>query len=170
MNKTNSYLTTNLLFLMAKHGIPSATELARMSGLKQPTVHRIIKGESRDPRLSNLKALADVFGIKYWKLTEIDFSTATSDSVKESEAPYSIHKAKKHLSLNDKKLLYCAIIAAKETLEHGKAISGDDYGLNELATVSALKFDEYMEKGLTANELITELNDSIDDVNNAVSL
>jgi len=155
---------------MAKHGIPSATELARLSGLKQPTVHRIIKGESRDPRLSNLKALADVFGLKYWKLTEVDLSLPNSGNVNETEAPYLASKAQKKLSLDDKKLLRCAIIAAKETLENGKAISGDDYRFKELATTTVLKFDEYIEKGLTANKLIAELNDSIDDVDSAMSV
>ncbi|KXJ55166.1 MAG: hypothetical protein AXW15_07820 [Neptuniibacter sp. Phe_28] len=168
MNKTNSFLTTNLLFLMAKNSIPSATELARLSGLKQPTVHRIIKGESRDPRLSNLKALADVFGIKYWKLTEVDFST-TIDGIEEGAGHYFPNKDHR-LSLDDKKLLYCAIIAAKETLENGKAISGDDYGFKELAKVTVLKFDEFVEGELSADDLIASLNDSVEDVNSAMSV
>lgn len=36
--------------------------LSRLSKVTQPTIHRIITGESRDPRRSNLEKLARVFG------------------------------------------------------------------------------------------------------------
>lgn len=40
----------------------SEGELARRAGLRQPTVHRIITGESKDPRHGNLEKLAFTLG------------------------------------------------------------------------------------------------------------
>lgn len=48
---------------MDAKGIGSVAELARISGVQQPTVHRIISGETRSPRISTLKQLADALGI-----------------------------------------------------------------------------------------------------------
>ena len=41
----------------------SETELARAAGVNQPTVHRILSGQSKSPRLENLHALAKAVGI-----------------------------------------------------------------------------------------------------------
>lgn len=40
----------------------SEGELARRSGVNQPTIHRIIVGTSREPRASNLDKIAKAFG------------------------------------------------------------------------------------------------------------
>lgn len=48
--------------LMTENAI-SENELARRTGLKQPTIHRILSGETRDPRRRTLQPLADFFGI-----------------------------------------------------------------------------------------------------------
>lgn len=40
----------------------SEGELARRAGTTQPTVHRIIKGESKSPRQENIQAIAKAFG------------------------------------------------------------------------------------------------------------
>lgn len=40
----------------------SEGELARRAGVSQPTVHRIIKGESKSPRHENIQAIAKAFG------------------------------------------------------------------------------------------------------------
>ncbi|OBP09739.1 MULTISPECIES: XRE family transcriptional regulator [unclassified Pseudomonas] len=40
----------------------SEGELARRSGIPQPTIHRIIKGESKNPRQDNVQAIARAFG------------------------------------------------------------------------------------------------------------
>ncbi len=44
------------------HAGMSEAELSRRSKVKQPTIHRIITGESKDPRRSNVEAIAKVFG------------------------------------------------------------------------------------------------------------
>lgn len=40
----------------------SEAELSRRSKVKQPTIHRIITGESKEPRRSNIESIAKVFG------------------------------------------------------------------------------------------------------------
>lgn len=40
----------------------SEAELARRASITQPTVHRIIKGESKNPRQDNIQAIAKAFG------------------------------------------------------------------------------------------------------------
>lgn len=40
----------------------SENELGRLSGVPQPTIHRILSGESKEPRPSTLKPLANFFG------------------------------------------------------------------------------------------------------------
>lgn len=57
----NSLLITNLSKLMVEYDL-SENELARRSGVHQPTIHRILKGESKDPRRSNVSKIAAVFG------------------------------------------------------------------------------------------------------------
>ena len=53
---------------MKAAGIRSEGELARLSGVTQPTVHRILSGESEDPRRKNLEKIADACGVSYQSL------------------------------------------------------------------------------------------------------
>jgi phage repressor protein C with HTH and peptisase S24 domain len=55
-------LRRNLAYLIAKRGI-NPTALAKATGVQQPTIHRILKGESDDPRTATVQPLADYFGV-----------------------------------------------------------------------------------------------------------
>lgn len=57
-----SQLRRNLAYLIAKQGI-NPTALAKATGVQQPTIHRILKGESDDPRTATVQPLADYFGV-----------------------------------------------------------------------------------------------------------
>lgn len=60
-----SQLRRNLAYLIDKHGT-NPTALARAIGDQkkhQPTIHRILKGESKDPRTETVERLADYFGV-----------------------------------------------------------------------------------------------------------
>ena len=50
---------------MAAASIRSEGELARLSGVRQPTVHRIVSGESREPRRANLLRIARACSVSY---------------------------------------------------------------------------------------------------------
>lgn len=60
--KSMSQLRRNLAYLIAKQGI-NPTALAKATGVQQPTIHRILKGESDDPRTATVQPLADYFGV-----------------------------------------------------------------------------------------------------------
>lgn len=58
MNK----LSENMRLLISRAGISEA-RLAERTGIPQPTINRITRGQSRDPRDSTVKPLADFFGV-----------------------------------------------------------------------------------------------------------
>lgn len=49
-------------------------ELQRATGVPQPTIHRILTGESSDPRTKTLQPLADYFGVALADLRERDLA------------------------------------------------------------------------------------------------
>lgn len=53
--------------LMARHGLTD-NELAEKVGIPQPTISRIRNGDSRDPRDSTLRPLAQYFGLSVSQL------------------------------------------------------------------------------------------------------
>ena len=53
---------------MARTGVASLTSLARRTGLNQPTLYKIISGETEDPRISTLLALAKFFDVNVEEL------------------------------------------------------------------------------------------------------
>jgi transcriptional regulator with XRE-family HTH domain len=55
-------LRTFLDKLMKDRGI-SQNELSRRSGVPQPTIKRILDGESREPRRGNIEKIAKCFGL-----------------------------------------------------------------------------------------------------------
>lgn len=61
-SQTTSQLATNLARLLAERGI-SENALARAIGVPQPTINRIVKGESQEPRVGTLIAIAAYFDV-----------------------------------------------------------------------------------------------------------
>ncbi|QTP56334.1 helix-turn-helix domain-containing protein [Billgrantia sulfidoxydans] len=59
---TPTPLGSRLIYLMAAHHL-SESELARRSGVPQPTIHRILKGTSQSPRMKNVEQLARALGV-----------------------------------------------------------------------------------------------------------
>jgi len=60
MNNTD-LIVAQLNKLADKHRL-NVAELARMAGLSQPTAHRILSGQSKNPKLENIRALAEALG------------------------------------------------------------------------------------------------------------
>lgn len=74
MDKTFTLVRNNLHWLIAKrHTNPH--EIARATGVPQPTIHRILSGETADPRTQTLQRLAEYFEIAVSDLREKDFSS-----------------------------------------------------------------------------------------------
>jgi transcriptional regulator with XRE-family HTH domain len=64
-NDVNDNLATRIRRLMQQHGNISEAELARVTQLPQPTIHRLISGSTLDPRVSTLQALTDYFNVTF---------------------------------------------------------------------------------------------------------
>jgi transcriptional regulator with XRE-family HTH domain len=54
--------TTTLHYLMAAQRI-NQTDLSKKTGVPQPTISRMLNGDTRSPRLSSVSKLAKHFGI-----------------------------------------------------------------------------------------------------------
>lgn len=78
MSNTESLLRKNLEWLIAKRKT-NPHELQRVTGVPQPTIHRILTGESTDPRTKTLQPLAEFFGVSVSELRDRELSSAQSD-------------------------------------------------------------------------------------------
>lgn len=78
--KTLGLLAKNIIFLMRRHGIESELELATATGIPQPTIWRIINGESLSPRDSTVQPIADYFCIDIATVKFKDLSMLSSGS------------------------------------------------------------------------------------------
>jgi phage repressor protein C with HTH and peptisase S24 domain len=79
----------------------SEAELARRASITQPTVHRIIKGESKNPRQDNIQAIAKAFGCSAeWLWTGTGKAPSGIDASQESSpagaAAIVLEMLKKH--------------------------------------------------------------------------
>lgn len=72
-----SMVASNLAWLMERKGTNAnalAVDLSRLGAkLPQPTIFRILTGESKDPRTASLQPLADYFGVTVAALRDHDF-------------------------------------------------------------------------------------------------
>ena len=78
----------NLEWLIAQRKT-SPYELQRATGVPQPTIHRIITGESSDPRTKTLQPLADFFSVSVAELRDRDMSSPYSPPKEESNASFA---------------------------------------------------------------------------------
>lgn len=62
-------LSDNLQQLMRIHGNISVSELARLTGIPQPTIHHILTGSTRNPRKKALEELSRYFSVSIDELT-----------------------------------------------------------------------------------------------------
>ena len=79
MIETNDNLATRLRRLMHHQGNLTEAELARATQLPQPTIHRLISGDTLDPRVSTLQVLATHFNVP------LDYLLAKSPLLPQSE-------------------------------------------------------------------------------------
>lgn len=84
MGFSTEKLIANINFLMTQRGISNITELARQIRIAQPTMHRLVSGEVKEPKYALLKQLADFFKLSVQDLMEKDL---TKTSLNEAESP-----------------------------------------------------------------------------------
>lgn len=81
---TTMTLSNNLQQLMRIHGNTSVSELARLTGLPQPTIHHILSGSTKNPRKKALEELSHFFSVSVNQLTGLEpLPTVIPDVIKE---------------------------------------------------------------------------------------
>jgi phage repressor protein C with HTH and peptisase S24 domain len=80
MNK----LAENLRFLLTRDGI-SENVLAEQTGVSQPTINRILRGEIKDPRDNTIAPIAGHYGISVETLRRGDLPAGLTKPARESE-------------------------------------------------------------------------------------
>lgn len=70
-----SIISKNVAWLMEKNSIRRSTELAKLTGVPQPTIHRLLSGTHSEPRGTTLRPIADFFGVTLSALMETDMAT-----------------------------------------------------------------------------------------------
>ncbi|WFQ80489.1 S24 family peptidase [Xenorhabdus sp. SF857] len=91
MTSELSMLTNNIRFLMDIHGITTVKDLAKRIKMHQPTLHRTLTGEVKEPKYSTLKQLADFFGVSPIDLVECDLTSSESTAIVETEGDHHSH-------------------------------------------------------------------------------
>lgn len=82
MGFTTEKLIANINLLMSQKGITNVTELAKQIRIPQPTMHRLLSGDVKEPKYALLKQIADFFKLSVQELVETDLlRTAGSQSV-----------------------------------------------------------------------------------------
>lgn len=76
--------------LMERSGVESQIKLAELTGIHQPTIARLLSGDSRDPRRSTLQPLADYFRVSIAQLRgeePIDWDSKEGDFYVKAMSP-----------------------------------------------------------------------------------
>ncbi|MCW5589649.1 MAG: helix-turn-helix transcriptional regulator [Legionellales bacterium] len=60
---SSNYLAQNIAHLLVTHGNLSISDLAKTTGIPQPTLHHLLAGKTRRPRKNLVKTLANFFSI-----------------------------------------------------------------------------------------------------------
>lgn len=82
---TEMTLSNNLQQLMRIHGNISVSELARLTGIPQPTIHHILTGSTRNPRKKALEELSCYFSVSINELIgQEPLPAVIPDAVKEN--------------------------------------------------------------------------------------
>ncbi|MBI6549920.1 LexA family transcriptional regulator [Xenorhabdus sp. VLS] len=85
-------LTKNIRYLMEIHEISSVTELSKRIKMHQPTLHRMLTGEVKDPKYTTLKNIAEFFKISPIDLIECDLRVSQPKTIVDVEGePYSVN-------------------------------------------------------------------------------
>jgi len=81
-----------LATLMSQRGL-SEGELGRRSGVSQPTIHRIVTGESKNPRQDNVEAIAKAIGVSSaWLWNGGDTETVGNEYPAIDPQPYKYYR------------------------------------------------------------------------------
>lgn len=82
---SNQTIGHNIQTLLKLHGDLTLSDLAKATGIPQPTLHHIAEGKTKKPRRQALEALATFFAVSIPQLTgTLPLSSNIPDSIKQS--------------------------------------------------------------------------------------
>ena len=82
---TEQTISNNLQLLLKLQGDLSLSDLARETGIPQPTLHHILEGKTKNPRKNALQKLAAFFSVSIPQLMgELPLSPIIPNTIKES--------------------------------------------------------------------------------------
>lgn len=115
-----STLRHNLAFLMSKYQL-TANTLAKETGVPQPTISRILSGESSDPRTQTIQPLAERFGLEAEDLRSSIVAGAEAFSYEEQPDPASRRKGLRDILDQKKHSAKTEVIAGPRLLRNNDA-------------------------------------------------
>ncbi|MFA6301665.1 MAG: helix-turn-helix transcriptional regulator [Legionella sp.] len=105
LDRFNNDLSQNLSRLMKENNV-SESELSRALGLPYNTIHRLISGDTTDPRISTLKSIAAYFNVSLDALFNPNSLSYVNENMKSEES--EINEALLHYILKHSHRLYPA--------------------------------------------------------------
>ena len=104
MNEPHEILSRNIGHLLREMGL-TVTDLARRTGLNQPTVYRIAKGMVRNPERKTVQAIADFFGYTIdemyrealWVPRDMDGQRNVPETLRSTESGYTQNGGNGHV-------------------------------------------------------------------------
>jgi len=147
MSNTPTLVAKNLEWLMAERKT-NPYDLQRATGVPQPTIHRILTGESSDPRTKTLQPLADYFNLSVAELRDRDLSEPEATSKMSGNATFAGAEA---AGGDDPRMVY----VPKVPLRLSAGVSGFDIEPERFDGSTMLVSREWCEKrGLDPKQLL----------------
>lgn len=101
--------------LMSDKGIANPKQLAETSGMNQPTIHRILSGEIREPTRKTLEPFLKRFGVKYTQVIGDEFYAPANPDERRSAKAEEIAKKWDALGPDAKKCISSLIDMLADT-------------------------------------------------------
>lgn len=131
MNKT----ALNYLHRLMHNADINEAELARRSGVPQPTTHRILSGNTLDPRPANLGRLASVFGLTW---AELEVKSGNTDDTN----PLAEPRSRDELAAKAQLFIEC-----KQTTERSAKKLGINCSEEEITEIALALYSTFKQSG-----------------------
>jgi len=108
--------------LMQREGIADVAELARLANMNQPTLHRILSGEIKEPKSSTLQPLATFFRVSLGQLRGEEFYVEPNPDVRVSAKALKVARRWDALTPNQQEAIVRLLDVLEECAISGKSV------------------------------------------------
>jgi transcriptional regulator with XRE-family HTH domain len=155
-----------LQMLLRVNGDLNPTDLAKETGVPQPTIHHILEGKTKKPRQTTLKSLADFFSISISQLTgviplSLNIPSTIKDSLRISTVPLINWELAKAWERNKNDLSkYKEILIEKQVDENAFALQLLDSKMEPLFQESSILIFDPSKKATERDFVLVYLSKS----------